>query len=478
MNINTRDMNFVKFNNQIMNFVNFNGVEVYSAGYWLTKTGYPCVLTNSLGKTLRDYKIYGNSEQDDCEENQLNIAMTPTTLNGITSTKLDDGSYQFTGTSTASTTFRSVNIYSNRKLYKAGTYYIPDEITIDNVVLGLNFTTASSGGTLKQIQINSNSGRTFTLDNDYYLAQWYIWFKSANTNYDFNFFPQITKEDITEHKPYVSIPTQENPSEIKSVGDYDSTTGKYKIPIKVETLNICKSNRLNTTTIYGGVTQTIDENGVITLNGTSTAVSFPSYASTKSFFLPKGTYTLCGNMTGRGIAEDGSEVVFPFHIQEDDSGNAKTLGASSTSPVRFTTTQDWNCKMYIYINKKNVTFDNVKYYPMLVKGSYTADDMLEFEPYKEPILSNVYLEEPLRKVGDYADYIDFKNQKIVRNVKVNDDTGTMSIEESYSQQIPVIEEDIILPEIETFKETNVIETDTTISPSNIEVVYKSSKKEA
>lgn len=30
---------------------------------------------------------------------------------------------------------------------------------------------------------------------------------------------------------------------------------------------------------------------------------------------------------------------------------------------------------------------------------------------------NIYLDEPLRKIGDYADYIDFKNKKVVRNIK-------------------------------------------------------------
>jgi hypothetical protein len=33
-----------------------------------------------------------------------------------------------------------------------------------------------------------------------------------------------------------------------------------------------------------------------------------------------------------------------------------------------------------------------------------------------PITTHLYLDEPLRKVGDYADYIDFKNQKVIRNV--------------------------------------------------------------
>ena len=38
--------------------------------------------------------------------------------------------------------------------------------------------------------------------------------------------------------------------------------------------------------------------------------------------------------------------------------------------------------------------------------------------------TNLYLDKPLRKVGDYADYIDFKNQKVIRNVKEVTYNGT------------------------------------------------------
>ena len=46
------------------------------------------------------------------------------------------------------------------------------------------------------------------------------------------------------------------------------------------------------------------------------------------------------------------------------------------------------------------------------EGSTTTD----YEPYHELISTNIYLDEPLRKVGDYADYIDFENNEIVRNI--------------------------------------------------------------
>lgn len=49
-----------------------------------------------------------------------------------------------------------------------------------------------------------------------------------------------------------------------------------------------------------------------------------------------------------------------------------------------------------------------------------------YEPYVEPITTNIYLDEPIRKVGDYTDYIDFKNQKIIRNVGKKTLDGTES----------------------------------------------------
>lgn len=39
----------------------------------------------------------------------------------------------------------------------------------------------------------------------------------------------------------------------------------------------------------------------------------------------------------------------------------------------------------------------------------------EYKPYFNQI-TNIYLKEPLRKIGNYADYIDFKNKKVVRNI--------------------------------------------------------------
>ena len=86
----------------------------------------------------------------------------------------------------------------------------------------------------------------------------------------------------------------------------------------------------------------------------------------------------------------------------------------------------------------NATYKNIK----IEKGSTATS----YEPYgyKIPITlsngsetktTNIYLKEPLRKIGDYADYLDLTNKKVVRNVKELVFNGTENIEKWTSQNV-------------------------------------------
>ena len=88
----------------------------------------------------------------------------------------------------------------------------------------------------------------------------------------------------------------------------------------------------------------------------------------------------------------------------------------------------------------------------------------EYEPYVEPVTKNIYLDEPLRQLGDYADYIDFANGKIVRQVKVLEDGTLQGLKKE-------IVKDIELPIIPSIDGTNIITVDTLIKPSNFEIKY-------
>ena len=75
-----------------------------------------------------------------------------------------------------------------------------------------------------------------------------------------------------------------------------------------------------------------------------------------------------------------------------------------------------------------------------------------YEPYHAPVTTNIYLNEPLRKEGEKADYLDFKTGKVVRL-----DGTTETVE---------------LPELTAFEDYSKIEILTQIAPSKIEAEYE------
>ena len=92
-----------------------------------------------------------------------------------------------------------------------------------------------------------------------------------------------------------------------------------------------------------------------------------------------------------------------------------------TTASSFTTT---NNTKYIKLSYKN---DLGMYDIQLEENSIATS----YEPYgyKIPVnvnnvITNIYLDEPLRKIGDYADYIDFINGKLYRKIEEHIFTGT------------------------------------------------------
>lgn len=88
------------------------------------------------------------------------------------------------------------------------------------------------------------------------------------------------------------------------------------------------------------------------------------------------------------------------------NGNLTTL---NNIVLTFIPKQD----MYIsfFLQHGDVTTSTYVENPQIEVGSKT-----DYEPYVKPVITNIYLDEPLRKLGNHADYIDFKNQKVVRKV--------------------------------------------------------------
>ena len=176
----------------------------------------------------------------------------------------------------------------------------------------------------------------------------------------------------------------------------------YKIPVTVSGKNLLNSSITEKT--LNGVTLK-NENGKITLNGTCTeSANFDmNYIN-----LPEGTYTLKANASG--VPVNNYNALVQIWDKENDLSfwiSNKNALLSTTKTVKIS-----GKFLYRIRIEKGVTYDNLTLYPQLENGNTAT----EYEPYVEPITTNIYLDEPLRKIGNYADYIDFKEKKVVRNI--------------------------------------------------------------
>ena len=85
-----------------------------------------------------------------------------------------------------------------------------------------------------------------------------------------------------------------------------------------------------------------------------------------------------------------------------------------------------------YTTPQNKTIDYIAWiYNTALAETYIKDMQLEigneeteYETYIEPITTNIYLNNPLRKIGETADYIDFEKGKVIRNIATDTFDGS------------------------------------------------------
>lgn len=199
-----------------------------------------------------------------------------------------------------------------------------------------------------------------------------------------------------------SVPTPSQPVQPQECGD--------------RTANILKITGTESATGISA-TMTDDGNGA-TINGTAEgATRLPTLSA---IYLTAGTYTLIGCPKGKGITLDVRVLGGGTQISGSvDSGNGSV----------FTITTDGNYRVCARV-PQGVTVDNLTIYPMVTSGSVIPVIPAEYEPYgyKIPIAcggatSTIYLSEPLRKIGDYADTVN-SDGTVTRMIKQDIFTGT------------------------------------------------------
>lgn len=190
-------------------------------------------------------------------------------------------------------------------------------------------------------------------------------------------------------------PTPDNPVKVESVGELvtdetDENYGKYKIPVIASGKNLYQPKKDKLSGVYSGLKMSSWEQTYYTLQ-----VSLKVGKT-----VPSGAYFgfLYGNSNANWLIQNGQLNTSIFGTSLTDTINSNKLNGVCCYPIS---------KLDDFIDAFDV---------MLVKGSYTSKTMPAYEPYQEPITTNIYLDEPLRKIAIYNDYIDFENSKVVRNV--------------------------------------------------------------
>lgn len=175
-------------------------------------------------------------------------------------------------------------------------------------------------------------------------------------------------------------PTPENPVEIQSVGELVTEgefSGKYVIPVVVSGKNLINPQ----TTING---YRLGSDGNLFRENSYTTTDFIKV-------IPSKFYT-------RNI---GFTVTNP--ICEYDAN--KTFIRRVTNGTDIMLSPDAH---YVRTAFNSDYLSNIQ----LELGS----EATAYEPYHEPITTNIYLDEPLRKIGDYADVIDFNRGVVERKI--------------------------------------------------------------
>ena len=222
----------------------------------------------------------------------------------------------------------------------------------------------------------------------------------------------------TDYEPYGATPSPDIPSEINSVGDLvtdtsDTNYGKYKIPVTVSSKNLW-NNDINVSMdknkrsalftfnasdydwIKSNITYTFSEKVIVYEDDTRTN---PRLACTIEY--SDGTSTYNSVPLTKGTTKNNVSITFKTSDKKVSAIKIRLCDYGSNSG------NIWHAEA-----------EN-----MQLEVNSTATD---YVPYKKET-TNIYLDEPLRKIGNKSDYIDLKNGKVVRNI----DSYTFSGDENF-----------------------------------------------
>ena len=200
------------------------------------------------------------------------------------------------------------------------------------------------------------------------------------------------------------------------------TYGKYVVPIKLTGKNLFNIDAIGGSAIANGSAEKIS-NGWKVKGSYSGSTSPEQYGN--GWFRPgdvEGSVYIKANQKITVSADvklikasdnykDNNNIRIYLYGANNYTASSQTFSSDSTTRIKQTYTVGVSGNYYpvftLQDNELEITNIQIE----------VGDKNTYYEPYVKSTTISTYLSEPLRKVGDYADYIDYKSGKVVRCIK-------------------------------------------------------------
>lgn len=341
-------------------------------------------ITSSDNGLLKNIVVKGNTVQNSTKGlNLINCTPKTTTINGITMVNNGDGTYTVNGTATD-----DFDIALAPYTTKQNIYY-----TLSGCPSGGSKTTYYLDP--RGYEYDTGRGTTIINPNQDLSNYIRIVIKKDVTVNNLLFKPMFNEGQTAQpFEPYTGgkpSPSPEYPQEIKAVNELSGVmTGK----------NLLKPHGSYPRTGYG-ITFNLMNDG-IHVNGKCTASSW--YTFIYSDTLQAGTYYINGI---KGASNSRYQVVL--------YKNDVIIGYITTNNFKLVLKEKAKIKLSLYVYPGYGTFNDLVLPYMICRNE---NDLYLYTPYQGQSLLNYTLQNPLYKLSDVYDYIDFNRGKIVRNIGV------------------------------------------------------------
>ncbi len=401
----------------------------------------------SNNRNVKNYLIYGNSTQETRSgKNILNMANFTTSY---TNSYFEDKATNFKLTAGKTYTLSfNYRVLSAGATLSTGVGYGTKGYSAD-IVYGKAYPDQTTGRQSVTFTVPSNLA-----DGNYLFVRFARTGSATSASVAISSIQLEEGSTVTEYEPYGAMPSPEFPSEINNTGDlitkdncasYGSDAcdniDKYVVQVKATGKNILDISKLEVGAYSTGLTQS---SNTFSFKRTGTKNTSSIFTKIK---LEAGTYTISGNLT-QSDGKNGGYGVYDLEKQEYLVNRSSSGIGTST----FTVPESKIYSLGFFCNYNSVEGTQVTYSNIQLEYGSSATT---YEPYREAT-TNIYLDEPLRKVGDTADYIDYANGKVVRNIKqinLSDLLWTKSENAFYSNVIDDVADEINSTKIKSDKFT-------------------------